>query len=157
MAEVSKRLNANNGNNPCAKLFGGAKKAWEKLSKADISFLLLGFAQVTPLNDGSGRNLYFNRDAITNRSGNTIIINTAGAFTTGSFIASNGVRVPRSEKLNLSRAAYGAPVLWHELGHLYGPKVYGKYDSDYLNPYAAYMNDKKIADACFKEAKLPAP
>lgn len=160
MAGLLSRLNANKGKNPCAKAFGGLKKALSKLNGSNFSFKDLG----GPVLLGD-RTLYSSPDAATD--GENIIINTKGRF------YMENLSLPFSNApgrmTDLSRFDYGTPgnmvdinddvvaasfVLAHELGHRAG--TYKNDNKDAVNDKygtgaeKTARNNQKIYDACFK-------
>jgi hypothetical protein len=148
---LQRRLNANKGNNPCAKIFGGLANAQKALDEGHFKFENLG----PP--DLAGGN------AVT--SGNNVTTNSVGTF-----MAANG-RLPGDSwvyrdlattqyifvmtkqgkayaPVQLGETENAAFILAHELGHL--RKIYGKnnYDSDNFD--RSTKNNRKIWEACFK-------
>jgi hypothetical protein len=150
--DLQKRLNANNGQNPCAKVFGGLTKAEQALAKTLFKF------------ENLGNDLLSGGNAVT--VGNTVTINTMGQF-----MATNG-RLPGSplnygadattqfifhsrlhgtstyDPVVLGETENAAFILAHELGHR--RKIYGKNNDDGQDLDKNTKNNRKIWEACFK-------
>jgi len=133
-AEMMRRLEENDGNNPCAKLFGGLEKAKDALNKTKWSF---------------GRP--HNAGAAAETKGNKIKIDPTGSFmnTSGSVmvtidLVSNGMDIiPTNITIegNIEAAAF---FLLHELGHRTN-----SLPDDAGSEYTSIKNNGKIYDACF--------
>lgn len=135
-------------NSKCAKLFGGADRAINALRNANIKYGDLGRYK----NLGDGR--FTGIAAGTNREANEIIINTHGGFLLGGIVLAPGYEpgqtVYVSVRDGLTATEYRAVLLLHELGHLLGPKIFGKNDDDVHNQKANEANAKKVRNACIK-------
>lgn len=148
IAELKKRLEANNGDNPCANLFGGLKNALKRLDESKITFRSMGGPVPQPGNVVSPNGP---PDAITN--GKKITINTDGRF-----MADNGTLramgrpdliVPNVNKFGLDDVASAALILGHELGHRTGKLEDEEKAKDPEG--ASDRNDQRVYDACFAE------
>jgi RHS repeat-associated protein len=131
--EFMRRLQANNGNNPCAKLFGGVKNAEKALKNVFVG-------------EDKDRNI-----------GATVVekgidINPVGGFfdTSGSFTIQLGFNLKdnTAEYVVLSNVEAAAFMLAHEAGH-----VTGKLENDGNDPFGfkSVMNNKKVHEACFSD------
>jgi hypothetical protein len=146
--ELKNRLQANKGDNPCAKLFGGLKNALKKLDESNIVFRSMG----GPISL-NGRTLASQilRDAVTN--GKNITINSDGRFkaNNGELPVTGwpGLRATNLNYYGLSDIASAAFILAHELGHRTG-----KLEDDSIkakDPEAATdRNVLRIFESCFK-------
>jgi hypothetical protein len=134
--DFKKRLEANKGDNPCAKLFGGLKNAEKALNKGANIF-------VGPAVDP-------NIGATT--TGKNVAINPVGGFfdTSGSrtFQLDFNLRDKTAKYVVLGNVEAAAFILAHELGH-----VTGKLENDGGDPFGfkSIWNNKKVHDACFSE------
>lgn len=149
--DLQNRLNANDGENPCAKVFGGLTKAQQALSATRFKFENLG-------TDSLGGN------AVT--AGTTVTINTMGQFmatngrltgsvvnygadaTTQLIFQSSNRGISTYAPVVLSEIENAAFILAHELGHR--RKIYGKNNNDGQDFNKNTKNNRKIWEACFK-------
>jgi len=150
--DLKKRLGGNNGDNSCAKLFGGLKNALKKLEESTISFRSMG----GPISlDGvsilSSKPVV---DAVTN--GKKITINSDGRFMANNgtlpVTGRPGMIVSGVNYYDLDDIASAAFILAHELGHRTS-----KLEDDSTkakDPEGANeRNRQRVYEACFKNLK----
>jgi hypothetical protein len=134
LAEVKRRLNQNNGKNPCAEFFGGLDKASKALDETKFRFGKVSL------------------DRAAQTIGNTVKINPTGEITdkSGSVSLPVGFTLgpnPTVSSITLGNVEAAAFLLLHELGHR--TKRYGSNDND-AGP-AGVLNNGLIQEACFNE------
>ena len=149
-AELIKRLEANKGDNPCAKLFGGLQNALKKLNESNIIFRNMG----GPISTDGRTVTHAATDASTKDK--KVTINLDGAF-----MAENGT-IPVMGRPGVSTnvsyrglddVANAALILGHELGHRTGKlEDENKAKTPEAAREAQARNDQKVYDACFAEA-----
>ena len=128
-----RRLLANNGDNPCAKLFGGVKNAEKALKNVSV-----------------GKEMNPNIGAIA--VDKAIVINPVGGFfdTSGSrtFQLGFNLRDKTAEYVVLGNVEAAAFILAHEAGH-----VSGKLENDGNDPFGfkSILNNKRVQEACFSD------
>jgi YD repeat-containing protein len=137
-AELWKRLNANNGDNPCAALFGGIKKALEALKKTNFSV-------------GATKN----PDALAETSGKDILINSKGPFfdTGGSITFQAGINLATKKVgyITLDDVQLAAFTLLHELGHRTDTILEDRTDP---TNFAMVTNNGLVRSNCFGDIKV---
>ena len=147
-AELRRLLQANDGNNPCAKFFGGLKNALEKLDKSNIGFRSMG----GPISlDGLTVAPLTLRDAVTN--GKNITINSDGRFMANNgtlpIMGRPGMVANNVNYYDLNDIGSAAFILAHELGHRAG-----KLENDSVKAKdpegATARNNTRVYEACFK-------
>lgn len=150
-AELIKRLQANKGDNPCAKLFGGLENALKKLNESKITFRSMG----GPISlDGRTIAPIDLTDAHT--KGKEVTINTDGRFMaedgTLPVMGRPGALVPNVNYFGLDDVASAALILGHELGHRTGKLEDERKAKDPEGAQDAQgRNNQKVYDACFAE------
>jgi RHS repeat-associated protein len=160
LALLKEKINANRGNNDCARAFGGRDKALAALNNSKFEFKPLGGPQIV-----GDLVLYSARAATT--EGKTVTINTQGRFYMEnlSLPYTNAPGRTNPNDLDLSAITYGNSttfvhlsvdvvmatfILGHELGHRTG--IYREDDFDGSDPEKTARNNKKIYDACFSDS-----
>jgi RHS repeat-associated protein len=136
--ELLRRLRANNGDNPCAKLFGGLKNAEKALKGTKF--------KVGPT---------VHPDAVAQTQGKTVTINpNNGFFDTSGFqtltvglLGTGGRFVPL--QITLNNLQFSAFVLLHELGHRTGTL---RPDGNDPFGFLSVFNSGDVQKACFPEA-----
>ncbi|HEY0730755.1 MAG TPA: hypothetical protein VGD38_21900, partial [Pyrinomonadaceae bacterium] len=147
IAELRKRLEANKGDNLCAKLFGGLENALKKLNESKITFRSMGgpislngkTIAPTPVTDAITR-------------GKEVIINSDGRF-----MAEDGtlpvmlrpdLKATGVNYFDLDDVGSAALILGHELGHRTGKLE----DEEKAKDRQATndRNNQRVYDACFK-------
>jgi len=157
-----KRLNANKGKNPCAKLFGGVKKAMQVINQTHFAF--------APVTDGAAETVDTNINI--DPGGSFMSVDGKAPVSTPSFGPSPFSHPinDTSQELSLNphlidgRPAYevwyvtppddvtaASFILAHEIGHRRG--VFGKNDFDGGDSLAIGLNNEVIRKACFSELK----
>jgi hypothetical protein len=160
-ADLMERLGANNGDNPCAALFGGYAKAVKALNESKFSFMNLGAPLTTNVPGEYAHAATKGRNVYLNSQGGFMAIN--GQAPTQLALLPNG---RPNERAFVTRAAvpggfvdfandvrFASFVLLHELGHRRG--IYGKDGKDGIadkNGSAlekTARNNQKILNVCF--------
>ncbi|HEU4511117.1 MAG TPA: DUF4214 domain-containing protein [Pyrinomonadaceae bacterium] len=148
--DLMNRLGANNGDNPCAKLFGGLKNALKKLKESKIAFQSMG----GPISL-DGRTIAPNPpliDAVTR--GKNITINSDGRFMANDgtlpVMGRPGMVAVNVNYYGLDDIESAAFILAHELGHRTGKLEDDSFKAK--DPDAVTKrNNQRVYDACFKE------
>ena len=148
MVELKKRLEANGGDNPCAKLFGGLKDALKKLKESKITFRSMG----GPISlDGVRIAPVTLIDAVTN--GKNITINSDGRFMADNgalpVMGRPGMLAAGVNYFGLDDVGSAALILAHELGHRTG-KLEDDSDKAKDPEGAEERNANAVYEACFK-------
>jgi hypothetical protein len=147
---LKERLGANNGDNPCAKLFGGLENALKTLRESKIEFRSMGgpisldgvtIANNPPL-----------IGAVTN--GKSITINSDGPFMANNgtlpVMGRPGMVATNVNHYGLNDIGTAAFILAHELGHRTG-----KLEDDSISAKdpegAGGRNHQRVYEACFKD------
>ena len=132
--EFWKRLYVNDGNNPCADLFGGLKKAEDALKSSTYSF--------TKTRSGSPAETDGNRIDI-HPNGLFMSKNDAAKFDVGANLPARQVYY-----VTLSNVEAAAFILAHEIGHRTRTLEPDGHDqSDFISA----LNNGKVRDACFSD------
>jgi RHS repeat-associated protein len=137
--ELLRRLEANKGDNPCAKLFGGLKEAKKKLKETQFK-----------------RAATVNPAAFAETQGKTVTLNPNNGFydTSGlqtltvGLLGSGGRFIPL--QITLNNTQFAAFVLLHELGHRTGTL---RPDGNDPFGFISIFNSGDVQRACFPEAK----
>lgn len=139
LKELEKRLNANGGDNPCAKFFGGLANAQQALKGTKFKFKTPG-----------------KPDANAQTKGKKVLLNPTGDFFSNSEKVelqvgySVGMNALTFKSISLDKIQAAAFILAHELGHR--TKSFGDNDQDGAGGITGVMNNKAIKEACFPEA-----
>jgi hypothetical protein len=149
--ELKNRLQANNGDNPCARLFGGVTNALKKLDESIITFRSMGgpisrdgitLEQDPPLTDA----ITLKRSIAINSDGRFMAIDGAIPLMGRPGMAVAGVNYYRLG--DIESAAF---ILAHELGHRTGKlENDGNDDKDQMG--AEGRNNERVRKACFKDS-----
>ena len=132
--EFWKRLHANDGNNPCADLFGGVKNAEKALKSTNFAF---GPTEVGASAETLGKNVTFDPKGI--------FMGTSGSET---IQVGFNLRDKRGYYITLDNVQAAAFVLAHETGHRAG-----KLRPDGRDPFnfSSVMNNGDVQEACFSD------
>ena len=143
------RLEANKGDNSCAKLFGGLKNALKKLDESEIGFRSMGGPMSL-----DGHTISPNpplREAVT--IDKKITINSDGPFMANNgtlpVMGRPGMVVKNVNYYGLDDIGSAALILAHELGHRTG-KLEDDSDNAKDPAGASDRNNQRVYEACFK-------
>jgi len=132
--ELWKRLHANNGDNPCAALFGGIKKAEDALKSSTYTF--------TATKSGDPAETKDKRIDI-HPNGLFMSKNDAAKFDVGA-----NLRARQAYYVVLSNVDAAAFILAHEIGHRTRTLEPDGHDQ---SNYISALNNGRVRDACFTD------
>ena len=135
--EFWNRIHENDGDNPCAKLFGGVKNVEEALKKTDYSFERTKAGAVAEV-DGKKIKIDPNGSFMSKNESEIFMVGVDRRARIGSYIALN----------NVEAAAF---ILAHEIGHLTG-----KLQPDGHDPsnFLSILNNGVVQKACFNDVPV---